>query len=65
MHGVRFMIYEIHMKLIKHRNLGIAIQNEKDKGGGIYRTKAVAECIEPDRFRSLCCELISGKCLKP
>ena len=38
---------------------------EKDKGGGIYHTKAVAECIEPDRFRSLCCELISGKCLKP
>ena len=30
--------------------------NEKDKGGGIYHTKAVAECIEPDRFRSLCCE---------
>ena len=39
--------------------------DEKDKGGGIYHTKAVAECIEPDRFRSLCCELISGKCLKP
>ena len=27
MYGVRFMIYEIHMKLIKHKNLGIAIQN--------------------------------------
>ena len=27
MYDVRFMIYEIHMELIKHRNLGIAIQN--------------------------------------
>ena len=38
---------------------------KKTREGGIYHTKAVAECIEPDRFRSLCCELISGKCLKP
>ena len=27
MYGVRFMIYEIHMKSIKHKILGIAIQN--------------------------------------
>ena len=38
MHGVRFMIYEIHMKLIKHRNLGIAIQNIDIFRKGTYNT---------------------------
>ena len=38
MHGVHFMIYEIHMKLIKHRNLGIAIQNIDIFRKGTYNT---------------------------
>ena len=38
MYGVRFMIYEIHIKLIKHRNIGIAIQNSDIFRKGPYNT---------------------------
>ena len=48
MHGVRFMIYGIHMKLIKHRNLGIAIQNIDIFRKGTYSVRHNSRPIVSD-----------------